>query len=166
MAALGLIVAVVLLIVIIGGDDEDPARATPEGASASKLERLAERTPFPIYWAGRRAGLSFELSRTKDGSVYIRYLPQGIALGDSAANYLTVGTYPVRDALGELEKQARSAGASVERAPKGAFTYVDPRSPQSAYFAYPRADFEVEVFDPKTGRAKELLTDGEIVPIP
>ena len=158
--------AVVATIVIVSaGDDDEPVRATPEAASTSRLERLAARSPFPLYWAGEVEGHSFELSRTSDDSVYIRYLPEDVGLGDERPEFLTVGTYPVEDAANELRKQASKVGARLQRTDDGALTFSDPANPASVYFAYPQGDFEVEVFDPDPGRAQQLLADGQIQPI-
>ena len=42
---------------------------------------------------------------------------------------------------------------------------TDPAHPNSVYLAYPRADVEVEVFDPSAGRAHQLVSSGAIVPV-
>ena len=35
-----------------------------------------------MYWAGPIAGMSYELTKLKDGRIYVRYLPDGVELGD------------------------------------------------------------------------------------
>jgi hypothetical protein len=33
----------------------------------------------PVYWAGPRPSYTYELTRTSDGRIFVRYLPTGVA---------------------------------------------------------------------------------------
>src|SRR5207253_8975722 len=74
----------------------------PVALSASGLATLAGTVGQPIYWAGPQHGYLYELKRTSDGNVYVRYLPPGVAVGAPGAAYLTVATYPFPGALQAL----------------------------------------------------------------
>lgn len=141
---------------------------TPAGAKAAsihELKALAVTLGHPIYWAGQEPGTTYELTRISNGSVYVRYLPPNVAVGDRQPNYLTVGTYPQRGALGILKETAARSGVKTINVESGGLALVDRKHPTSAYIAYPGLDFQIEVYDPTAGRARQLVTSGQIVPI-
>lgn len=141
---------------------------TPTGSSAAsfqQLKALAVELGHPVYWAGPLAGSTYELTRTPDGSVYIRYLPEGVRVGDRQANYLTVGTYPQKDALRILKATASKNHVPMITVAGGGLAFVDKKHPTSAYVAYPGADVQVEIYDPVIDRARQLVTSGQIAPV-
>jgi hypothetical protein len=119
----------------------------------------------PIYWAGVEPDDTYELTRTKDGSVYVRYLPQGISVGDRRPNYLTIGTYPQKDAFRILRATAEKNQVATMDLDNGGLAFVDKKHPTSVYIAYPNADFQIEVYDPAPGRARQLVTSGQVSPV-
>jgi hypothetical protein len=133
--------------------------------SAQQLKALEATLGHPLYWAGRQAGDTYELTRTQDGSVYIRYLPHGVPIGTRRSGYLTIGTYPQKDALGSLKRTAATNGVPAIKLSKGALAFVDQKHPTSVYVAYPNVDLQVEVYASTRGRARELVTSGRIVPV-
>src|SRR3954454_5845756 len=133
------------------------------GLSASALSSWAATVGHPVYWAGPEQGYRYELTHTTDGRIYIRYLPAGVAVGTSAPDYLTVGTYPVKDALATVQAIGGKAGGSLLNLGGGAVAAVDPDHTLSIYIAYPDASYEVEVYDPSPRRARQLVTTGAIV---
>src|SRR3954463_9591102 len=134
------------------------------GLSPKALASVAASVGHPVYWAGPEDGYRYELTHTTDGRIYIRYLPAGVAVGTSAPDYLTVGTYPVKDALATVQAIGGKAGGSLLNLGGGAVAAVDPDHPLSIYIAYPGSSYEVEVYDPSPGRAHELVTGGAIGP--
>jgi hypothetical protein len=139
-------------------------RAGSQAVSPQQLKELAVTLGHPIYWAGAQEGFTYELTRTKDGSVYIRYLPAGARVGDRSPRYLTIGTYPQKQALEILRQTA--AKNKVRTIPVGSgLAFVDEQRRTSVYLAYPDVDLQIEVFDPTGGRARQLVTSGQIVPV-
>ena len=141
---------------------------TPTGskeASVQQLKALAVTLGHPIYWGGARPGSRYELTRTRDGSVYVRYLPGGIAVGDRRADYLTIGTYPQNGAFELLKSTATRNHISTSKLPEGGLALVDKKHPTSVYVAYPRVDLQIEVYDPAPGRARKLVASGQITPV-
>ena len=67
-------------------------------AAVAELEAVAKSLGHPVYWAGPRKGVTYELTRTTDGKVYIRYLPRGTHVGDDG--------HPVAQPLDELHDVA------------------------------------------------------------
>ena len=47
----------------------------------------------------------------------------------------------------------------------GGRAFVDKNHPTSVYVAYPNVNLQVEVYDPAHGRARKLVTSGQLVPV-
>ncbi|MFL5918537.1 MAG: hypothetical protein ACJ74X_07415 [Gaiellaceae bacterium] len=140
-------------------------RAQSQAASAQQLRQLAVTLGHPIYWAGAQANVTYELTRTRDGSVYLRYLPPGVSVGERKPNYLTIGTYPQKRALALLKRTAIKNHVRTMNVGGGGVALVDKKHPTSVYVAYPHLDLQIEVYAPKPGRAQQLVASGQIAPI-
>jgi hypothetical protein len=149
-----------------GGSDgtSGPVAATirPVALSAAGLRTLARVVGQPIYWAGPRKGYLYELRRTSNGNVYVRYLPPGVNAGARGAKYLVVGTYPFR---GAYEALRRVTDAEVVQIPGGGIGTIAPNYRKSVHLAFPRVDYQMEVFDPSPARALHMATSGQIRPV-
>jgi hypothetical protein len=161
-------VAVLLAFVGSGGEDEDSALpSAPHLVDAAELAEAESELGHPVYWAGPLPDRRLELDVEPDGSVYLRYLPPGAAVGSNSGAYLTVGTYPLADAQAAIRRTAKAAGVStgVGRVADGGIVLENPESKGSVYLAYPGSDLQIEVYDPAPGRAMELIEAGEIRPV-
>lgn len=149
-----------------GGDDVKAAPGSgPTAASESDLRAVAESSSHPVYWAGPRDGQTYEVTRTTDGRVYVRYLPAGTEVGDPGAEFLTVGTYPRKGAFAELQRAAKAEGAvSLELGEGGLAVYNESR-PTSVYLGYPDAQYQVEVYHPSPAEARRLALAGQVLPV-
>jgi hypothetical protein len=159
LAAAGLVVWLLL------GNHEHAAPTQAEGptlVSRAQLTQLAESVNHPVYWAGPRQGFSYELTSTRDGRFFVRYLPKGVAVGDPRPNFLVVGTYSRTGSFGALRRAANRNG-SVKLPNKGLM--VESTKPQSVYIGYPSAKYQIEVFSPVSDLARKLVLKGTIVPI-
>jgi hypothetical protein len=139
-------------------------RAPAKSASVQALTSLATSVGHPVYWAGPKAGYRYELTRTTDGRIYIRYLPAGVPVGTAAPDYLTVGTYPVRNALATVRAIGAKSGGSLLNLAGGGLAALDPDHPLSTYIAYPGSGYEIEVYEPSPGVARTLVASGAIIP--
>jgi hypothetical protein len=147
------------------GSSSFSATATgPQAASPASIRALAATLGQPIYWAGAKQSVTYELTRSPEGRIYVRYLPRGVAIGSSKP-YLTVGTYPVRSAFQATKKAARAAGTIPVSAGGGAVAMFTRKHPTNVYVAYPGVDFQVEVYSPKPGEARRLVTAQSIIPV-
>jgi len=135
----------------------------PTIVSVSQLENLAAARG-PIYWAGVRPGRRFEVTLTTRGGIYVRYLPKGVSAG-SKHPYLTVGTYDFVNGYGALIG-AKKRDAQVEVTRSGAVIATFHSAPDSTYFAFPTAAFQVEVFSPVAGQSRALTKSGDITLVP
>jgi len=178
-AALAIAFAIgVLVWLLFIRDDDDGAltRSSSEPAieahivTSGGLADVAASLGHPVYWAGEHQGEQLELSGTKDGSVYVRYLTGGAEAGDDRPDFLTVGTYPVEDALGVLRKRGKCSPPRCDRPlrhelPGGGLLVAEEANPTSAYLAFPGQNFQIEIFDPRPGQALKLGLSGKILPV-
>jgi hypothetical protein len=160
----------VWLLFVQGGDGgSSGGQAQAEGGSVTLVSE-ADLLPalkdvgYPVYWAGPRPGVEYEVSRQPEGRTYIRYLPVGEEV-ESARPFLTIGSYRQQEPLAGLEALGRRQGAILLEIPGGGSAYAEGPSATSAYMAFPDAETQVEVYDPHAGRALRLVRSGEIVPV-
>lgn len=140
-------------------------RANIVTVTAQGLGDLAAQVAHPVYWAGPIAGMSYELTKTKQGSVYVRYLPDGVEVGDPRPLYTTIGTYPQRNAHGVLKAASTRVGAHAYKTRSGALVVTNAKTPTSVYFAFKGSPYLVEVFNPSARKALQLTLSGQITPI-
>ena len=71
----------------------------------------------------------------------------------------------MRGAYQALKDYAKSAKGKVVAGPNGSIFVVDPTSPKSVYVAWPKVDYEIEVYDPKPKVARAIAASGEVQPV-
>ena len=134
--------------------------------SVRDLRILSASLGHPVYWAGPRAGAVYELTEAANGSTYVRYLTRGVKVGTSQPDFLTIGTYPVADAVGEIRRATHQRGAVTLTLTGGAIGFYNRTRPTSVYFARPGSSVQVETYDPSAAAARALVLRGAVQPIP
>jgi hypothetical protein len=168
---LGIAIAAAATVVasfLIGGGTAVKLPAPNSGpslVSQAQLEHLAAATAHPVYWAGPKPGFSYELTRTAGGRIYIRYLPKGVKAGDRRADFLVVGTYAQPGSFAYLKRASNDTHAVSLDLPAGGVAVYDAARPASVYFTYPRAAYQVEVYDPSGKAARRLVLAGKVIPL-
>jgi len=137
------------------------APVKPVALSASGLAKLGRLVGQPIYWAGPQKDYLYELKRTGDGSVYVRYLPPGVNAGAKGHEYMIIATYPFPHALAALAKVADGRRIKL---PGGGLALVDEKHSTSVHLAFPGIDYQVEVYDPSPARALAVASSGRVRP--
>jgi hypothetical protein len=167
LVAVTILAGVVAWIAFMGSGDEakGPSRAAATAASVSQLEALPAKVGHDFYWAGAETGVTYELTQTDRGNLFVRYLPSGVEVDDPRPNFLTIGTYPRRDAYGVLQKFSKQPRAVSRQLSGGGIAVYSQDRPSSIYVAYPGQDLQVEVYDPSPNRALRLATSGKVRPI-
>lgn len=155
----------VWLVFTRDGDSDNGGGPKSSGATLSQLRSLPDEAGHPVYWAGEQPGVTYELTRTNRGEIYIRYLPQGVPVGDERPNYLTVGTYEFRNAYATLRKSARQDGTTSGTLPNRGIYVVNRDRPNSVYLAHRGQDLQIEVYAPSGRRAREVVTSGRVEPL-
>jgi hypothetical protein len=134
------------------------------GVTRTQLSTLAAQQGHEVYWAGPRPGVRYEWTRTTSGRIYVRYLRGSTKIGARNKTFLTVATYSFPNAKKAVQELAnRTPGSQTRDLPGGALVYHNPKvAPTSAYLAFPGSDYEVEVFDPRHGKAYSIAKSGDI----
>jgi hypothetical protein len=168
------VVAAVAVFLLIDGGDSDggssaskqarPETRGPVVVSLASLRDLADSVGHPVYWAGERED-SYELTVDANANIFIRYLKQGEPAGSRRETSLTIGTYPYADAFETLRSASRRPGMSADHTPDGGLVVAGKANPHNAYIAYPDRDYQIEIYDPRGGRALALATKGAISPV-
>jgi hypothetical protein len=146
-----------------GGPKGGSLAPKPKAATTADLKSLAGSLGHPIYWVGPKKGYTYELTRSPNGNLSIRYLPPGVAVGAKQA-YLSVGTYPFTGALAGIQRVAKQKGQRTIKLAGGGLAVFNPKIPTDVHLAYPGSDYQVEVFDP-TGKTRQLVASGRITSI-
>jgi hypothetical protein len=144
------------------GTVESISAAASNGEQAvtpAQLRALSKQLGKAIYWLGPKPGLTYAFSRTADGRMYVRYLPKGVAPGIDQP-YLTVGTYPMKDAYGVTRKLAKS---SKDLRMSGNRVVLGLKNrPHNVYVAFRGTSYQIEIYDP-TGSAAHTLAAASLV---
>lgn len=167
--ALGVVALVAALVGFLalrdnGGSNPAVSEAVTLSArsvSATQIADLAKSVGHPVFWLGPTAGTTYELSRSANGSIFVRYLPADVAVGSTDA-YMTVATYTFSGAYAALQKVAAEPASTQLEVAKGGLAVVSSRHPESVHVAYPGLDYEVEVYDPAPGAALSLVRNGKL----
>jgi hypothetical protein len=168
--AVGFVAATIVVALLLlrgnGGSTALPGvNAGPALVSQAQLQRLASTSNTPVYWAGAKPGYSYELTRTPNGHVYVRYLPAGVKAGDARANFLVVGTYTQPGSFANLQRAAKAPGALSLRIQNDGLVVFSSSKPTSVYLGYPGASYQVEVYSPSADSARGLVLADKIRPI-
>ena len=163
--ALAIAIGFVAWLVLRDGHTSSSRSPIPAGSRALPLSPSGLHTlaslGIRIYWIGPRQGYRYELTKTPDNRVFIRYLPDGTSVG-SKKQYLTIGTYPAKNAYATARRRARAIGSV--RVPVGnrVLAYYRSDTPTNVFLAYPGIDYTVEVYDPSPGHARDLVAAGHV----
>ena len=154
---------------LLRSDGHAPQLPTAGGGpmlvSQAQLERLPDVVGHPVYWAGARDGFSYELTRTSNGRIFVRYLPSGVSAGDERPDFLTVGTYSRPGSFAALRRAAGSPGSVSVKLPSRGLMVFASNKPKSVYLGYPGTEYQVEVFAPSRSTARRLVMSDAIAPI-
>jgi hypothetical protein len=170
---IGAVVAVVLVIalalwLVFRGGSSHSTSPVPKGAKAVPISLKGLKTlaalGIPIYWTGKQPGVTYELAKTADNRVFIRYLPAGVPIGSSKP-YLTIGTYPVSHAFIVTSRLAAKSGSEPVDIGKGGVAFSSSESPESVFLAYRGSDVQIEIYDPTPGRARDLVTSHRVTSV-
>jgi len=165
LAAVAVVVGLILWLSLRdtgGSSSQGPSNAT--AVSPDQLKSLASSVGHPVFWLGPKPGETYELTRTSNGSIYVRYLPPGVDVGSKQA-YLTVATYPFPAAYPAIQNVTREKGVQTVHLPHRGLAEIAQQDKTSVHAAYPGIDYQVEVFDPTPGNAWAFVKGGQLTAV-
>jgi hypothetical protein len=149
-----------------GGVVATPAPTATASANSSGQVALTEeqlkaevrKIGGSIYWAGAMPGAKYAFNHLAPGQDYIRYLPNGQGLADTAQNYRVIATYKEATAYHTLVAAAKlKTGVSITN-PDGSVLYYAKATPTHVYMAFKGMGYQIEIFDPTPGVSIKLAT--------
>ncbi len=132
----------------------------PVSASTAELRALSVSLGHPVYWLGHWGGFTYELTKTADGRVFIRYLPRGVQVG-TKRKLLTIATYPLKDAYAITSRGASAEGVRKVTVP-GGIGFYSPSNPHSVYLAFPGINAQVQIYSPSPRLPRKLAANGKV----
>jgi hypothetical protein len=147
-----------------GGEQQKVGTANSIAVSAKGLDTIAGAVKQPLYWAGPRANVTYELTESPDGRAYVRYLPKGTAVG-TRTPHLTVGTYHVPNAFKATRAVAREQGSVTIPTSSGWIAFFRQDRPTNVYVAHAGSPYQIEVYDPSAKLARQVVARGQIQPV-
>lgn len=111
-----------------------------------------------VYWAGPVDGAKYTLSVPVEGQAYVRYLPNGEGINDTAANYVVIATYVTPDAFASTQAAGNQTNGVTFINAQGAAVFYSKETPTNVYVAYPNIDFQIEVFSPIAKTALDIAS--------
>jgi hypothetical protein len=160
-----IVIAAVVVAVLLLRNGEVVETGVPEEVSPGELRDFAEDEGHDVYWAGPVPGFKIELTKTKNGNVFVRYLPSAVPVGDQRPNYTTIATYPRKGAYEATVAAAKGRGQVRRNTPGGAISLYNRRKPTSVYLAYPNSSYLVEIYAAAPQEAQQLAASGRIAPV-
>jgi len=113
-----------------------------------------------VYWAGPERGAKYTINAQNVGAIYVRYLPDGKGISDTAPNYRVIATY--KEANGydaTLAAGNQANGVSVVRPDNTGVIYYNKNTPTNVYLAYKGQPYQIEIFDPSAEVALDMAND-------
>ena len=162
--AVALAVAFVVWLLLRDGGEPEQQRAPATAMTLTQLRDFAESAEHPVFWVGprppgaSRRDLTYEVTQTSDGAVYVRYLPAGVEVGVDRPQFLTVATYLDARASHSIRTAAKRPGAIRVPGPDGRLAVASRDRPQSVFTASPSGEEQIEVFHPNPARARRVAT--------
>lgn len=137
------------------------AASQPSIQTVAQLHAVAAASAVPLYWAGPRAGTRLEFSQVPGVTSFVRYLPTGTPAGDLQP-HLTIATYARPNGFAEIRAASKTPKAKTIDLAGGGLAVYDPSVPTNVHLAYPKDQYQVEVFSPEAGVALRLVSNGAI----
>ena len=180
---IGLFVGVALVIsfvawLITGSSNRNDVSAPPGTVSQSPATSLTEipavivskedllsatkDVGFPVYWNGEMKDTKIELTVLSEGKVYVRYLPNDVAVG-AGEPYFTVASYYDPEAFGKVQSLGSTTGSKFIRYSGGAIAASASEEEQNIYFAFDLNPVLYNIYSPDPKVGWDGLDSGSIV---
>jgi hypothetical protein len=119
-----------------------------------------------VYWSGPQRGAKYTINAQNVGAIYVRYLPDGKGISDTAPNYPVIATYKEANAYdATLAAGNQANGVSVARPDNTGVIYYNKNTPTNVYLAYKSQPYQIEIFHPSAEVALDLANDDTSISI-
>jgi hypothetical protein len=128
--------------------------------SEEELKDVVVTLGETVYWSGPERGAKYTINAQNVGAIYVRYLPDGKGISDTAPNYRVIATY--KEANGydaTLAAGNQANGVSVVRPDNTGVIYYNKNTPTNVYLAYKSQPYQIEIFDPSAEVALDFAND-------
>ena len=136
----------------------DPITSGQVALTESELISAVKTAGGSVYWIGPSAGAKYTFNRVSEDQNFIRYLPGGTGLADTAENYRIIATYEDSTAYETMQKAAKLESGVSTTNPDGSIVFYQKASPLHVYLAFKNLGYQIEIFDPTPGEALKLAT--------
>ena len=130
--------------------------------SESELIDVITQLKRNVYWTGPERGAKYTVNALTEGQTYIRYLPGGKGVSDTAPKYRTVGTYESEDAYTATLAAGNEANGVSFTTADGRVIHYNKSSSDNVYLAYKGKKYQIEIFDPNSGTALKIANNNEV----
>jgi hypothetical protein len=162
--AIAIAVGIIVWLLVRGGGESTKGKRSVAALSEQGLMTLARTLGGPVYWEGPQSGVKYEVTQTPDARIFVRYLPNGVPVGTNQ-QYPFVATFPFGNALAATLAVANRAGSVKIPVSGNGVAFYTRSSPTNVYLAFRGSNYQIEVFDPRPGRARRLVARGQIQPV-
>lgn len=128
--------------------------------SEDELKDVVQQLGETVYWSGSERGAKYTINAQNVGAIYVRYLPDGKGISDTAPKYRVIATY--KEANGydaTLAAGNQANGVTVARPDGSGVLYYNKNTPTNVYLAYKTQPYQIEIFDPSAEVALALAND-------
>ena len=134
----------------------DPITSGQVALTESELISAVKTAGGSVYWIGPSPGAKYTFNRVSEDQNFIRYLPGGTGLADTAENYRIIATYTDPTAYETMKTASESTTGVSSTNPNGSIVYYLKDSPLHVYLAFKNLGYQIEIFDPTPGEALKL----------
>ena len=128
--------------------------------SESELKDVVSKLGETVYWSGPERGAKYTINAQNVGAIYVRYLPGGKGISDTAPKYRVIATYKEANGFdATLAAGNQANGVSVTRPDNTGVIYYNKTTPTNVYLAYKALPYQIEIFDPSAEVALALAND-------
>ncbi len=128
------------------------------GLTEEQLKAEIKAAGGGIFWSGSETNASYTFNHIRAGQDFVRYLPNGQGLSDTAQNYRVIATYKDNNAFATVVAAAKISGGPTLTNPDGSFVYYAKETPLHVYIVFKGLPYQIEIFDPKPGVSLKLAT--------